>query len=99
MGLFTMSMQVLRMEDLPAIWQTGMERYQNQKEGVDIPFGPPPEEYNYRCSQCKYEMEVNEAIIDVEIAKTEFEGTYFEGFIPILVCPNCNQETMEYFEA
>ena len=32
-------------------------------------------------------MEVNEAIIDVEIAKAEFEGTYFEGFMPILVAP------------
>jgi hypothetical protein len=41
-------------------------------------------------------MKVNEAIIDVEIAKAEFEGRYKEGFIPILGCPNCNQETMEY---
>jgi hypothetical protein len=41
-------------------------------------------------------MKVNEAIIDVEIAKAEFEGTYHEGFMPILGCPNCNRETMEY---
>jgi len=88
MGLSTMSMQVLRMED--------MKKHQNQKEGVDVPFGPPPEEYNYRCSQCQHEMKVNEAIIDVEITKAEFEGTYYEGFMPILGCPNCNRETMEY---
>jgi hypothetical protein len=26
----------------------------------------------------------------------EFAGTYYEGFMPIVGCPNCNQETMEY---
>ncbi|MDA3789297.1 MAG: hypothetical protein PF503_12520 [Desulfobacula sp.] len=36
-------------------------------EGEDIPFGPPPEEYSYSCSQCHCEKAVNEAIIDVEI--------------------------------
>jgi hypothetical protein len=72
---------------------------QSKRIGEDVPLGPPPEEYSYRCSRCKYEMEVNEAIIDVEIAKAEFDGTYYEGFMPILGCPNCNQETMEYAEA
>ena len=67
-------------------------------EGLDVPFGPPPEEYNYRCSHCRYEMKVNEAIIDVEIAKAEFEGRNVEGFMPLLGCPGCNQETMEYAE-
>ena len=42
-------------------------------EGVDIPFGPPLEEYSYRCSQCNCEMIVNEAIIDVEIGIAEFK--------------------------
>ena len=67
-------------------------------EGIDVPFGPPPEEYNYRCSHCQYEMKVNEAIIDVEIAKAQFEGKNVEGFMPVLGCPGCNQETMEYAE-
>ena len=65
-------------------------------EGKDVPFGPPPEEYSYRCSQCQYEMNVNEAIIDVEVAKAEFEGRNVKGFMPILGCPQCNRETMEY---
>lgn len=65
-------------------------------EGVDIPFGPPPEEYNYRCSQCHHEMKVNEAIIDVEIGIAEFEGRYYDGFMPALGCPGCNQDTMEF---
>ena len=65
-------------------------------EGEDVPFGPPPEEYLYRCSQCQYEMNVNEAIIDVEVAIAEFEGRNVKGFMPILGCPQCNRETMEY---
>jgi hypothetical protein len=44
-------------------------------------------------------MHVNEAIIDVEVAMAKFDGTYCEGFMPILGCPNCNHETMEYVEA
>jgi hypothetical protein len=41
-------------------------------------------------------MWVNEAIIDFELGLAEFEGTYKEGFMPILGCPGCNQESMEY---
>ena len=67
-------------------------------EGLDAPFGPPPEEYHYRCSHCRYEMKVNEAIIDAEIAKAEFEGRNMEGFMPLLGCPRCNREAMEYAE-
>ncbi len=43
-------------------------------------------------------MAVNEAIIDVEIAMAEFEGRWYEGFMPVLGCPGCNQDTMEYVE-
>ncbi len=56
-------------------------------EGVDVPFGPPPEEYNYRCSRCRHEMKVNEGIIDVEIGMAEFEGRNIDGFMPVLGCP------------
>jgi len=67
-------------------------------EGKDVPFGPPPTEYNYRCSQCDCEMLVNEAIIDVEVGIAEFEGRWYEGFMPVLGCPGCNRETMQYAE-
>ena len=60
----------------------------------DVPFGPPPEEYNYRCPQCGCEVWVNEAIIDFELGFAEFEGR--EPVMPILGCPGCNRETMEY---
>ena len=30
------------------------------REGIDIPFGPPPEEYLYRCPVCDEEMLVND---------------------------------------
>jgi len=43
-------------------------------------------------------MKVNEAIIDVEIAKAEFEGRNVVGFMPLLGCPQCNRETMGYVE-
>ena len=75
-----------------------MSKNQEQIEGEDVPFGPAPEQYNYRCSECQWEMEVNEAIIDVEIAKAEYEKRYYDGFMPVLGCPNCNKETMEYIE-
>ncbi len=64
------------------------------QEGEDIPFGPPPEEYNYRCSRCWCEVWVNEAIIDFELGFAEFEGR--EVVMPVLGCPDCNRETMEY---
>ena len=60
----------------------GKSHVRNRKliEGEDIPFGLPPEEYSYRCSQCNREVTVNEAIIDVEIEIAEFEGRYYESF-------------------
>ena len=69
-----------------------------EEEEEEVPFGPPPEEYSYRCSQCFHNMQVNEAIIDVEVAMAEYNGTYYEGFMPVLGCPSCNHETMEYIE-
>ena len=78
--------------------QKNMNHFRGTTEGVDVPFGPPPEEYTYRCSQCRYEMKVNEAIIDVEIGVAQFENRYSEGYMPILGCPVCNNETMEYDE-
>jgi hypothetical protein len=44
-------------------------------------------------------MEVNEAIIDVEIGIAEFEGRWHEGFMPVLGCPGCNQTSMKYVGA
>ncbi|BBO79658.1 hypothetical protein DSCO28_64570 [Desulfosarcina ovata subsp. sediminis] len=78
--------------------QKGTEPSLNKKmvEGEDVPFGPPPVEYNYRCSHCQYEMKVNEAIIDVEIAIAEFEGRNVRGFMPVLGCPHCNREAMKF---
>jgi len=41
-------------------------------------------------------MEENEAIIDVELSMAEYDGRYYDGFMPVLGCPNCNSDTMEY---
>jgi hypothetical protein len=37
---------------------------------------------------------VNEAIIDFELGFAEFEGR--EVVMPVIGCPGCNLETMEY---
>ena len=91
-----MNIKISKPENTPLQSST---KWKQEIEGVDVPFGPPPEEYSYRCSQCRHEMKVNEAIIDFEIGMAEFAGTYYEGFMPIVGCPNCNQETMEYIKA
>ena len=67
------------------------------REGIDMPFGPPPEEYLYRCAVCGEEMLVNEAIIDVAVGAAKFRGEY-RGGMPTIGCPGCNGETMEYVE-
>ena len=41
-------------------------------------------------------LDPDEAIIDVEIGIAEFEGKYYEGFMPVLGCPGCNKDTMEF---
>jgi rubrerythrin len=64
-------------------------------EALDEPFGPPPEEFFYRCPVCSEEMLVNEAIVDVTIGAVTFRGEYTGG-MPIIGCPGCNGETMAY---
>ncbi len=59
---------------------------------IDIPFGPPPEEYLYRCAVCGEEMLVKEAIIDVAVGAAKFRGEY-RGGMPTIGCPGCNGET------
>src|SRR5215831_17979532 len=45
-------------------------------EALDEPFGPPPEEYRYRCSVCGEVMLVHEAIIDVAIGAAKVITIY-----------------------
>ncbi len=67
------------------------------REGIDMSFGPPPEEYLYRCPVCGEEALVNEAIVDVAIGTLKFYGEY-KGGMPKIGCPGCHGETMEYVE-
>jgi hypothetical protein len=64
-------------------------------EALDGPFGPPPEAFFYRCPVCSAEMLVTEASIDVAIGAAKFRGEY-RGGMPMIGCPGCNGETMEY---
>lgn len=66
------------------------------REGIDGPFGPPPEEYQYRCTECGTELLVNEAIIDAGIGMGKFHNEYYEGYMPQVGCPGCNNYTMEF---
>jgi hypothetical protein len=77
---------------------SGPEEVPQAREDLDIPFGPPPEEYLYRCPVCGTELLVNEAIIDVGISMAKFQNEYYPGFMPKVGCPGCNGDTMEYVE-
>jgi hypothetical protein len=88
-------------DELEAMRRGSMRRKKPEPpptEGIDEPFGPPPEEYLYRCSVCSEEMLVNEAIIDVGIGMAKFQREYYAGFMPKGGCPGCNSYTMEYFD-
>ncbi len=61
-------------------------------------FCSPPEQYNYRCLVCKTEIIVNEAVIDAEIGMAKFNNEYYEGYMPKLGRPGCNNHTMECTE-
>ena len=67
------------------------------QDSLDEPFGPPPEDYLYRCPACGEEMLVNEAIIAVAIGAATFRGEY-SGGMPVLGCSGCHGETMAYVE-
>ena len=65
---------------------------------MEKPFGPPPKEYNYRYSVYGTELLVNEAIIDAGIRMAKFNKEYkeyYEGYMPKVGCPGCNNYTME----
>ena len=64
-------------------------------EGIDGPFGPPPEAYLYRCPVCGEQGLVNEEIVDVTIGWLKFNGDY-KGGMPTLPCPGCEGETMAF---
>jgi len=68
------------------------------KEGIEGPFGPPPKEYKYRCSECGTKLFVNEAIIDAGIGMAKFNNEYYKGYMPNVGCPGCNNYTMECVE-
>lgn len=90
MGLFMMS--------LKRSSEANMSRKSKRPllmKAMEEPFGPPPKEYNYRCSVCGAELLVNEAIIDAGIALARFNNEYYEGYMPKVGCPVCNGYTME----
>jgi DNA-directed RNA polymerase subunit RPC12/RpoP len=67
------------------------------EEGDDVPFGPPVEEYLYRCSACGEEWLVDDIIVDATVGMAKFRGEY-DGRLPSLGCPGCNGDTLEYVD-
>ena len=67
------------------------------REGIDTPFGPPPEEYLYRCAGCREEALINEEIMDVTIGQLKFDGDDQGGMLT-LGCPGCEGKILEYVE-
>jgi hypothetical protein len=47
---------------------------------------------------CGTELLVNEAIIDAGIGMAKFKNEYYDGYIPKVGCPGCNNYTMECVE-
>ena len=66
-------------------------------EGIDEPFGPPPEESLYRCSVCGEEMFVNEAIVDVGIGMAKFQREYLDNVT--LANPHLREGRIAWAEA
>ena len=67
------------------------------RAGLDLPFGPPPEVYRYRCGVCGEERLVKEAIMDGAVGVATFHGAY-RGGMPTIGCPGCHGETTEYVD-
>ena len=60
----------------------------NQEIAKDEPFIIPEEQYNYRCSECGYEQEVPDFVVD--------EFAFFDdlkpGEMPKLECGGCGDD-------
>lgn len=67
------------------------------EEGDDVPFGPPVDEYLYRCSACGEEWLVDDVIVDAAVGMAKFRGEY-DGRLLSLGCPGCNGDTLEYVD-
>ena len=58
----------------------------------DVPFGDPPRMYNYKCKNCGFMSDINEAHIDVAYAWTKKRTTCQDGeVVPVLECPDCGK--------
>jgi hypothetical protein len=57
----------------------------------EIPFGDPPIMYNYKCRECNFYSDINEAHIDVAYGWTKKRTTCSHGNVPVLECPNCGK--------
>ena len=90
----------LSSKEVVASQETVRYHYRSHKteRAVEEPFGPPPKKYKYRCPECGTELLVNEAVVDAEIGMAKFNKEYYEGYMPKVGCPWCNNYTIERVE-
>ena len=86
------------MKKLKGVNMSQKSRKPSLRKAMEKPFGPPPKEYNYRCSMCGTELLVNEAVIDAGIGMAKFKNEYYDGYMPKVGCPGCNNYSMECAE-
>ena len=77
-----------------------MKKKESARENISLyqdsseePFGPPPIMFNYKCKNCSYSSEMNEAHIDVAYGWTKKRTASSYGKVPVLECPECGNET------
>ena len=68
------------------------------QDDIEEPFGAPPIMYNYKCRDCAYSSEINEAHVDVAYGWTKKRTKSSYGKVPVLECPNCENETFICFD-
>ena len=63
-------------------------------EEEEVPFGAPPRMYNYRCQQCSFGSEMNEANVDAAYGWTKKRTKTSDGeTVPVLECPKCSKKS------
>ena len=63
-------------------------------EEEEVPFGDPPRMYNYRCQQCSFESEMNEANVYAAYGWTKKRTkTSDDETVPVLECPKCSKNS------
>ena len=76
----------------------GKRKKSFMKKAMEEPFGPTHRTTIIVLLWWGTELLVNEAIIDAGIGMAKFNNEYYDGYMPKVGCPGCNNYTMECVE-